>query len=147
MYGPAHGAGYPDPELSDGVVRLRRWSERDLECIAQAATDPSIPASTSVPAVHTEEAAPAFIRRQWRYVGNGEGAIASDWALGPAGMARVEAWVEPGNETSQRLLSCAGFTREGVLRSFLGFGAARADVVVFARIAEDPQRPHEVPAG
>jgi hypothetical protein len=60
-------------------------------------------------------------------------------------MARVEAWVEPGNETSQRLLSCAGFTREGVLRSFLGFGAARADVVVFARIAEDPSAPTRCP--
>jgi len=52
-------------------------------------------------------------------------------------MARVEAWVEPDNAASLRVLGAAGFTREGVLRSFLSYQRRRADAVVFSRIAED----------
>jgi ribosomal-protein-alanine N-acetyltransferase len=60
--------------------------------------------------------------------------LASSWALDVAGMARVEAWVEPDNAASQRVLTAAGFEREGVLRSFLAFRDRRADAVVFSRI-------------
>jgi RimJ/RimL family protein N-acetyltransferase len=59
--------------------------------------------------------------------------LASDWALRRPQARRVEAWVEPQNQASQRLLAAAGFAREGVLRSFLTFGDRRADAVVFAR--------------
>ena len=31
---------YPAPDLTDGVVRLRRWEHRDRECVRLAATDP-----------------------------------------------------------------------------------------------------------
>ena len=65
--------------------------------------------------------------------------LAVTWALGGAGMARVEAWVEPDNLPSQRLLVAAGFTREGVLRSFLSFSGRRADAVVFSRTTQDTQ--------
>ena len=176
---------YPDAELSDCVVRLRRWREDDIDCIRQAATDPGIPGGTTVPALYTPEAARAFIQRQWSRQRNGEGVslaiadaasdealglmwlavrpqagvvgigywvvpnarrrglagraarLASDWALHGGGLARVEAWVEPDNVASQRLLASAGFTREGVLRSFLAFDTRRADAVVFSRTAED----------
>ena len=63
--------------------------------------------------------------------------LAVDWALREAGIARVEAWVEPENVASQSLLTVAGFTREGVLRSFLAYPTRRADAVVFSRIAHD----------
>jgi [ribosomal protein S5]-alanine N-acetyltransferase len=62
--------------------------------------------------------------------------LASDWALERDDVARVEAWLEPDNITSQRLLASAGFAREGLLRSFLVYELRRADAVVFARIAE-----------
>src|SRR4051794_40132897 len=55
---------YPDPELTDGVVRLRPWSEDDLDCVREAATDPRISAGTTVPAVFTPEEGLAFIGRQ-----------------------------------------------------------------------------------
>jgi [ribosomal protein S5]-alanine N-acetyltransferase len=58
----------------------------------------------------------------------------SDWALEDAKVARVEAWVEPRNVASQRVLVAAGFTREGVLRSFLVLGDRRTDAVVYSRI-------------
>ena len=156
---------YPDPELTDGVIRLRRWSERDVACVEAAATDERIPAGTTVPAVFTVEAGLAFVRRQRSRLEQGEGlslAVAeadgdealglavlllrpqpgvaglgywivpaarrrgratraiellSGWALCHAGIARVEAWVDPGNEPSQCALASAGFVREKRSRS------------------------------
>lgn len=61
--------------------------------------------------------------------------LASDWVLSARGEHRAEAWVEPGNHASQRVLERAGFVREGVLRSFLSFDARRADAIVYGRIA------------
>ncbi|MDA0169092.1 GNAT family N-acetyltransferase [Solirubrobacter taibaiensis] len=172
---------YPEPDLSDDTIALRRWAERDLACIQEAATDPRIPAGTTVPAVFDPDAGRAFIRRQRQRVVNGQGVslaidvagravgllwlgirpqprvvglgywivpsargrtygtraarLASTWALADAGMARVEAWVDPDNEPSLRLLASAGFEREGVLRAFLDLGDRRGDAVVLSRIA------------
>lgn len=67
-------------------------------------------------------------------------ALLSSWALDVAGVARVEAWVEPGNEASRRVLAAAGFQQEGTLRSFLAFQSRRADAVVFSRIRGDHAR-------
>ena len=155
----------------------------DLDCIREAATDPGIPAGTTVPAVFTVSEALGFVYRQWSRAERGEGlslavadtatdealglialllrpqpgvaglgywvipqargrglathaaALLSSWALADGGFARVEAWAEPANAASQRVLLAAGFAREGVLRSFLSFGDRRADAVVFARTA------------
>ncbi len=177
---------YPAPPLTDDVVRLRPWSERDLDCVREAATDPAIPAAgTTVPAGFTSEEGRAFISRQRRHIEHGEGIslaiadascdramgllwlavrpqpgvmglgywmipsargqglgtraarLAAGWALQRAGTARIEAWVEPGNLASQRLLVAAGFTREGVLRSFLNLGGRQADAIVFSRTRQD----------
>lgn len=64
---------YPSPDLSDGVVTLRPWRDDDLACVEQAATDPRIPAGTTVPAVFTREAGLAFVARQRRRAEDGEG--------------------------------------------------------------------------
>ncbi len=64
---------YPSPDLCDGVVRLRAWDERDLECVRLAATDPRIPRGTSVPAVYTETEGLAFLQRQRQRRENCEG--------------------------------------------------------------------------
>jgi ribosomal-protein-alanine N-acetyltransferase len=61
--------------------------------------------------------------------------LLSDWAIRDTGLARVEAWVEPENLGSQRVLTAAGFVREGVLRAFLSYPDRRADAVVFSRTA------------
>lgn len=186
---------YPTPDLSDDMVRLRRWSERDLDCVEQAGRDIRIPIGTTVPAIFSREAGLGFIHRQWQRIENGEGIslaiteastdravglvflgvrpqagvmglgywvvpdargrgigtravrLASAWALDVAGVARVEAWVEPTNAASVRLLVSAGFRREGLLRSFLSFGDRRADVIVFSRTAGEAEtsgRPQRV---
>ena len=61
--------------------------------------------------------------------------LAGDWAIGPGGFARIEAWVEPHNQPSQALLLATGFELEGRLRSFLAFGDSRSDALVYSRIA------------
>jgi len=60
--------------------------------------------------------------------------LMTEWGLGTAGFARVEAWVEPDNSASRRALEANGFEREGLLRSFLVLGARRADVLVYSRL-------------
>ena len=64
---------YPDPPLSGGRVALRPWSDADLDCLRDAATDPRIPEGTTVPATFTPDAARAFVRRQWSRESGGEG--------------------------------------------------------------------------
>ncbi|MGD0198421.1 MAG: GNAT family N-acetyltransferase [Solirubrobacteraceae bacterium] len=130
---------YPDPSLTDGVIRLRPWRLDDTNCVRQAATDPDISVGTTVPTVYTVEEGASYIQRQWSRIEDGEGIslvvadaesdealgqawiairpqpgvaglgywivpdarrrgiatravrLASDWALGPLAMARVEA--------------------------------------------------------
>lgn len=60
------------------------------------------------------------------------------WGLGACGLARIEAWVEPDNEASVRVLAGAGFREEGLLRSFLTLGGRRSDIRVFSRLPSDP---------
>jgi RimJ/RimL family protein N-acetyltransferase len=66
--------------------------------------------------------------------------LLAPWALREAGMRRVEALVEPGNEASIRTVLGAGFAREGLLRSHARIGARRADVIVFSLVADDTSR-------
>jgi len=54
--------------------------------------------------------------------------LGSTWALQTLGAARVEAWAAVSNEPSQRVLSAAGFTWEGVLRAFLGDAGGGASI-------------------
>lgn len=60
------------------------------------------------------------------------------WGLGAGHFARIEAWVEPDNRASQRVLEANGYLREGRLRSFLTIGNHRADVLVYSRLPADP---------
>jgi RimJ/RimL family protein N-acetyltransferase len=63
--------------------------------------------------------------------------LITDWGLREQRLARVEAWVTPGNAASQRVLIGAGFRHEGRLRSFLELGGVRQDALVFSRIPAD----------
>lgn len=64
---------YPEPELSDGVIRLRPWNGDDLACIEEAATDPRIPEGTTVPARFSVAAGRAFVERQHGRLTSGQG--------------------------------------------------------------------------
>lgn len=61
-------------------------------------------------------------------------------ALVDRGLARVQAYVDPADLASLRIAGRSGLRREGVMRGLRDGG--RADLVVFARLAGDPE-PHE----
>ena len=103
---------YPDPELRDDVVALRRWEMTDLACVEAASLDPAIPAFTTVPAPYGElrgagvHRAPVVAARQRRgdlardrRCGDGEahGCIVLFHRVGPqAGAVGLGYWVVPG---------------------------------------------------
>lgn len=63
----------PTPLLSAAGVQIRPWRIDDLHCIEAAATDPTIPTGTTVPAVYSVDAGIAFIERQHARLTDGEG--------------------------------------------------------------------------
>lgn len=56
------------------------------------------------------------------------------WAMRALDLRRLEAWVEPENIASQRVLRKAGFEQEGRLRNFLTFAGRPSDALVFSVI-------------
>jgi RimJ/RimL family protein N-acetyltransferase len=63
--------------------------------------------------------------------------LVARWALVDLGFARLELFTEPDNAPSQRVAERCGFTREGVLRSYLELKDRRSDVVMFSLLPED----------
>jgi RimJ/RimL family protein N-acetyltransferase len=59
------------------------------------------------------------------------------WAFEALDLARVELVAEEANVASQRVAERAGFTREGVLRSYLENRGRRANYVLFSLLPED----------
>ena len=59
------------------------------------------------------------------------------WALDALNLQRLEAWVEPGNTASQRVLRGAGFEQEGRLRNFLTIEGRASDALVLSIIPQE----------
>jgi ribosomal-protein-alanine N-acetyltransferase len=76
-------------------------------------------------------------RARGRRLGSRAVALLARWALTDAGLARVEALVEPDNTASQHVLASAGFRREGHLRSSLVFKGRRADAFIYSLVPSD----------
>jgi RimJ/RimL family protein N-acetyltransferase len=77
----------------------------------------------------------------WTKAGRRRGGTTADavravagWLLAEAGVARLEAYVEPWNVGSARVVEKAGFEREGLMRSFAVIGGERRDALLYARI-------------
>jgi len=64
-------------------------------------------------------------------------ALLAPWALRELGLARVALHTTPDNEPSQRVAERAGFTREGVLRSYEERDGRRLDVLLFSLLPAD----------
>ena len=67
--------------------------------------------------------------------------LVAGFAFEKLGAARVQLRAETDNLGSQRVAEKAGFTREGVLRSFLAFKGRRRDAVLFSLLPGDRTRP------
>ena len=72
-----------------------------------------------------------------RAVGTRAVTLLSAWAIGPLGMERLELLVDPRNEPSNRLAVTAGFTREGLMRSYRRRAEGRWDLVMYSLLADD----------
>ena len=66
--------------------------------------------------------------------------LVARFAFDELGAGRVQLTTELDNRGSQRVAEKAGFTREGVLRSYLDFKGRRRDAVMFSLLAEDLAR-------
>lgn len=64
--------------------------------------------------------------------------LLTEWALGEAGFVRVDLEASRRNPASQRVARRAGFVREGLARAAWPAPDGRHDVVLFARLADDP---------
>ena len=64
-------------------------------------------------------------------------ALVARFAFDELGAGRVQLTTEPDNVASQRVAEKVGFTREGVLRSFLDFKGRRRDAVMFSLLPGD----------
>jgi RimJ/RimL family protein N-acetyltransferase len=54
------------------------------------------------------------------------------WAFEKLPLARIQLHTLPGNEASERVAERAGFTREGLLRSFAEMKGKRVDITMFS---------------
>lgn len=50
---------------------------------------------------------------------------------------RVELWIEPVNLASLRVAAAVGFSREGLLRSFMPVGSKRRDMLMYSLLPSD----------
>lgn len=86
----------PNPELTDGRVRLRRWAPKDEQAIFEACQDPEIQKWVPVPTPYLQEHARGFVQgaeQGWAGATHGTLAIvdaSSDNLLGAIGLTPSE---------------------------------------------------------
>lgn len=57
------------------------------------------------------------------------------------GLARIELWIDPDNARSLAVAERAGFSREGLLRSFRQVGGVRRDMLMYSLLPDDDVYP------
>lgn len=64
--------------------------------------------------------------------------LMSEWTLtGPTGVERLEAMVEPEVIAPQKVWEGLGFTKEGLLRSYIAVGERRGDVIIYSMLRSE----------
>ena len=63
--------------------------------------------------------------------------LVARWGFDHLGLERITIFAAPGNPASQRVAEKAGFTREGVLRSYTRVKDERLDMVCFSLLPGD----------
>lgn len=132
----------------------RQWSRHDNDegvSLAIADADTNVARGMIVMVFQQQ---PASVNIGYWVVPSGRGrhlatravGLLSRWAVLSVDIGRVQAWIEPGNAASHRVITSAGFQREGLLRSFLAFETRRADAVVYSLLPSDVASVGVVPA-
>jgi ribosomal-protein-alanine N-acetyltransferase len=60
--------------------------------------------------------------------------LLTDWGFSELGLVRIELWIDTTNPGSERVAERAGYTREGVLRSYFLKEDLRRDFAIWSRI-------------
>ncbi|GAA2394804.1 GNAT family protein [Nonomuraea africana] len=132
-------SAYTDTE---GAAFVRRQWARAAEgvgysfAIAELATGRAIGQIGLWPGAHGRASVGYWVAPS----GRGQGAAAaallalSSWGLTGLRIARLELHVEPWNTASSRTAERAGFTLEGLLRSWQEVGGERRDMYVYSKI-------------
>jgi len=147
-YVPAIPYPYAESDACAFVRRAaREWAEGSgaTFVIAQAAEGGGL----GVVAVHLSMADPGlagigyWLRREARGRGAATTAarLVSRWAIESLGIKRLSLETAPENWPSQRVAERAGFSREGLLRSWMPAGAGRRDSVMFSMLPGEQGRP------
>jgi RimJ/RimL family protein N-acetyltransferase len=63
--------------------------------------------------------------------------LLSGFAFATLGVQRIELWIEPVNAASLRVAEEVGFTREGLLRSYMHVGGERRDMLMYSLLPDD----------
>lgn len=128
----------PRPSPSYGEVRLRALRENDIAMLQNLATDPYVPAVTSLPACADADAARAFIDRQHARLTTGQGysfclaTVATDEAVGHGGLWLKD--IEEGRAT-------AGY---GIAPRSRGHGYAGQALIALTRFAWSVPEVHRI---
>lgn len=70
--------------------------------------------------------------------------LITDWVFADHDVVRAHLLTHPNNEASQRVAARSGYQREGILRAWEPIKDAQPDVVMWSRLATDPN-PSEMP--
>jgi [ribosomal protein S5]-alanine N-acetyltransferase len=131
--------------VAEGLAWIeRQWARVDNGTgLSQAIADPGSNEALGAVVLMSRQPGTAEIgywlieRARGRGLGSRAVALVSQWAATYARLERFEAFVEPGNIASQRVLEKAGFRREGHLRSYLVFNRRRADALIYSLLPSD----------
>jgi RimJ/RimL family protein N-acetyltransferase len=66
--------------------------------------------------------------------------LVARWAFGSLGVRRLQVTADPENLASQRVAERAGFSREGLLRSWIATPMRRRDALIFSLLREELPR-------
>jgi RimJ/RimL family protein N-acetyltransferase len=149
---PAIVAACQDPEIARWTRVPSPYTERHASEFVSARDETSfaitdLPSGELLGAIglreHDEGVAEVgyWVKREARGRGVATRALelVAAWAFEALSAARVQLVAEPENEPSLRVAEKAGFTREGVLRSYMEFNGRRRDGVMYSLLRQDPR--------
>ena len=135
---------YGEDDARTFVARCREgWHDRDAWNFAIVeATSGDLVGSISVRLVESNGQVGYWIKPEARGGGIATRALRllSGWAFEELGLERLQLIVEPENVASQRVAERAGFTREGLLRSYMPFRDRRRDFFMYSLLPEEARR-------
>ncbi len=146
---PAVAAACHDPEIARWTLVPEPYSEEDAREFvqefptAQASVDAAdgalLGAISLDPAGEGRGQIGYWVAREARGRGVATRALTllSRWGLAQGGYSRVQLLTEPENVGSQRVAERAGFTNEGLLRSYAELKGSRRDMLMWSLLPTD----------